>query len=60
MNVLSAAMREIAAFAAAGVSKFVMIPVGIDDQDILDQTYRLLRDVTPKVPTLLKENSRCL
>lgn len=51
-------LARIAAFVAAGVSKFVMIPVGIDDQDILDQTYRLLREVTPKVPTLLKENSR--
>jgi len=37
------------AFRDAGVSKFVLRPIGDSDDDILDQTRRLIADVLPEV-----------
>lgn len=36
-------------FAAAGVSKFVLRPIGEDDEDIMEQTHRLNAEVLPTV-----------
>ena len=40
-------LARIDAFRAAGVSKFVLRPLGADDDDILDQTRRLIDTVVP-------------
>ena len=37
------------AYHAAGISKFVLRPMGTDDEDILDQTRRLIETVVPVV-----------
>ena len=45
-------MLRIEDFVAAGVSKFVLWPIGNDDDDILDQTRRLIEEVQPAVEAL--------
>ena len=45
-------MQRIEAFVAAGASKFVLWPIGGDDDDILDQTRRLIEEVQPAVAAL--------
>jgi probable F420-dependent oxidoreductase len=45
-------LARLADYVQSGLSKFVMVPIGADDADILDQTAHLLKDVTPKVPKL--------
>ena len=45
-------MQRIEAFVAAGASKFVLWPIGADDEDILDQTRRLIAEVQPAVAAL--------
>jgi len=40
---------RIAAFVAAGASKFILRPAGGDDADLLDQTRRLIEEVLPAV-----------
>jgi len=45
-------MRRIEEFVAAGASKFVLWPVGGGDDDILDQTRRLIEEVQPAVEAL--------
>lgn len=42
-------MRRIEAFVAADASKFVLWPIGSDDDDFLDQTRRLIAKVQPAV-----------
>ena len=44
-------MQRIEEFVAAGVSKFVLWPIG-DDDDILQQTRRLIEEVQPAVEAL--------
>ena len=48
----AAIMERIEAFVAAGASKFVLWPLGSDDDDILDQTRRLIEEVQPAVEAL--------
>jgi len=45
-------LEKLANYVTSGLSKFVLVPIGHDDADLLDQTHQLLRDVTPKVPKL--------
>jgi probable F420-dependent oxidoreductase len=45
-------LARIAAYVTAGLSKFVLVPVGADADDTIAQTAQLLKDVTPKVPKL--------
>ena len=45
-------MQRIEEFVAAGVSKFVAWPIGSDDDDVLDQTRRLIAEVQPAVEAL--------
>ena len=45
-------MRRIKEFVAAGASKFVLWPVGGDDDDILSQTRWLIDEVQPAVEAL--------
>ena len=45
-------MLRIEEFVAAGVSKFVLWPIGNDDEDILGQTRRLIEEVQPAVEAL--------
>ena len=47
-----AMMQRIEEFVAAGASKFVLRPIGGDDDDILDQTRRLIEEVQPAVEAL--------
>ena len=42
-----ARLRE---FVAAGASKFVLRPIGAGDEDLLEQTRRLIEEVLPAVP----------
>ena len=46
-----AIMARIAAYVAAGVSKFVLRPVGAGDEDVLAQTRQLIEQVLPMVAT---------
>ncbi len=46
-------LARIHAFRAAGVSKFVLRPMGVDDDDILDQTRRLIETVVPVAHALM-------
>ena len=48
----AAIMDRIEAFVAAGASKFVLWPLGSDDDDFLDQTRRLIEEVQPAVEAL--------
>ena len=48
----AAIMRRIEEFVAAGASKFVLRPIGSDDDDILHQTQRLIEEVQPAVEAL--------
>ena len=48
----AAIMERIEAFVAAGASKFVLWPLGSDDDDFLDQTRRLIEEVQPAVEAL--------
>ena len=48
----AAIMQRIEEFVAAGASKFVLRPIGGDDDDILDQTRRLIEEVQPAVEAL--------
>ena len=48
----AAIMDRVEAFVAAGASKFVLWPLGSDDDDILDQTRRLIEEVQPAVKAL--------
>jgi probable F420-dependent oxidoreductase len=43
---------RIAEFARAGIAKFILVPVGQGDEDLLAQTSRLLAEVVPRVPGL--------
>ena len=45
-------VQRIDEFVAAGASKFVLWPLGGDDDDILDQTGRLIEEVQPAVEAL--------
>ena len=45
-------MQRIEAFVAAGASKFVLWPIGGDDDEILKQTRRLIEEVQPAVAAL--------
>ena len=40
-------VEKLEAFVAAGVSKFILRPIGGDDEDILGQTQRLIDEVLP-------------
>jgi probable F420-dependent oxidoreductase len=40
-------LERIAAFVAAGASKFILRPIGADDEDLMDQTRRLIEEVLP-------------
>jgi probable F420-dependent oxidoreductase len=44
-------MERIAAFVAAGASKFILRPVGGSDDDFMAQTRRLIDEVLPQVAT---------
>ena len=48
----AAIMARIEAFVAAGASKFVLRPIGGDDDDIFEQTRRLIEEVQPAVEAL--------
>ncbi len=41
--------RRIEAYCAAGVSKFVLRPLAAGDDDVMDQTRRLIETVVPAV-----------
>ena len=45
-------VRRIEEFVAAGASKFVLWPIGGGDDDLLDQTRRLIAEVQPAVEAL--------
>jgi probable F420-dependent oxidoreductase len=45
-------MRRIEEYVAAGVCKFILRPIGVDDDDLLNQTQRLIDDVQPAVEAL--------
>jgi probable F420-dependent oxidoreductase len=45
-------LARLQAFVTAGISKFVMLPLGSDDSDLIDQTRRFLAEVAPRVPAL--------
>ena len=47
-----AIMRRIAEYTAAGVSKFILRPIGADDADMLAQTRRLIDETLPAVAAL--------
>ncbi len=47
-----AIMRRITEYTAAGVSKFVLRPIGADDADMLAQTRRLIDETLPAVARL--------
>ena len=42
-------LRRMRDYQAAGVTKFVLRPIGEDDADIFDQTRRLIEEVIPAV-----------
>ena len=48
----AAIMGRIEDYVAAGASKFVLRPIGGDDDDLLDQTRRLIEEVQPAVEAL--------
>ena len=45
-------MRRIEEYVAAGVSKFVLRPIGADDDDVCAQTQRLIEEVLPAAEKL--------
>ena len=45
-------MRRIEEYVDAGVCKFILRPIGVDDDDLLDQTQRLIDEVQPAVEAL--------
>ncbi|WP_340264730.1 LLM class flavin-dependent oxidoreductase [Sphingobium mellinum] len=45
-------VSHIRTYVAAGISKFVALPVAKDGEDLLDQTNRLARDVIPHIESL--------
>ena len=47
-----AIMRRITEYTAAGVSKFILRPIGADDADMLAQTRRLIDETLPAVAAL--------
>ncbi len=47
-----AIMRRISEYTAAGVSKFILRPIGADDADMLAQTRRLIDETLPAVAAL--------
>ncbi len=47
-----AIMRRIAEYTAAGVSKFILRPIGADDADMLAQTRHLIDETLPAVAAL--------
>ena len=47
-----AVMARIGEYVAAGVSKFILRPIGADDADIMAQTQRLIDETLPAVKTL--------
>ena len=48
-------MQRIEAYVGAGVSKFVLRPIGGDDDDIMGQTRHLIDEVLPAVAALNKK-----
>ncbi len=48
-------MAQIQAFVEAGVSKFILRPIGGDDEDVMAQTRRLIDEVLPAVERLNAE-----
>jgi len=48
-------MQRIEAYVGAGVSKFVLRPIGGDDDDIMEQTQHLIDEVLPAVAALNKK-----
>ncbi len=48
----STIMQRIEEYVGAGASKFVLRPIGTDDDDVIDQTRRLIEDVQPAVQAL--------
>ena len=47
-----AVMARIGDYVAAGVSKFILRPIGSDDADIMAQTQRLIDEALPAVAAL--------
>ena len=47
-------MRRLDDYIAAGASKFILRPIGTDDDDILAQTQRLIDETLPAVAGLNK------
>ncbi|MBM3489042.1 MAG: LLM class flavin-dependent oxidoreductase [Alphaproteobacteria bacterium] len=47
-------LERLAIYVRGGVFKFILRPVGIDDEDMLRQTRRLIEDVLPHGPGLIK------
>jgi alkanesulfonate monooxygenase SsuD/methylene tetrahydromethanopterin reductase-like flavin-dependent oxidoreductase (luciferase family) len=45
-------LARLADYVTAGVSKFVMVPASADGDDAIEQTRRLLKEVTPRVSGL--------
>ena len=48
----STIMQRIEEYVGAGASKFVLRPIGTDDDDVIDQTRRLIEEVHPAVQAL--------
>ena len=40
-------MERLRAYVDAGASKFILRPIGADDEDLMDQTRRLIEEVLP-------------
>ena len=36
-------------YAASGIAKFVLRPIGKDDAELLEQTHMLIREVIPEI-----------
>ena len=52
-----AVLDRVRAYVAAGVSKFVMIPLAEDEEDVLEQTRRLVAEVLPPAEVLAPAKS---
>jgi len=46
-------LGHLKAYVAAGISKFVMIPIAVDERDVLEQTAAFLKEVAPNIPGLI-------
>lgn len=47
-----AILRRIAGYAEAGISKFILRPIGQSDSELMDQTRQLIEEVIPKAVKL--------